>query len=229
MGSFDYNTVDLTVLGVLLLSGILAFRRGFVREIFSLGTWIAAAIVAAHYYPELTPWMKAHHLKNDLAAEAASAIALFCGTLIILIPVGIIAGDYVKGPTLSALNRSLGLVFGLLRGFLVLSIVFLCFMFIWPKDDTDLPEWLETARTRPLLTYGSELIKDFIPEDEKEKIADHVRKSREEAEKAVEDAERLKTISTPVPKVERSRDGSSPVYDGTSKEKMEEIIDRKSE
>lgn len=222
------NTVDLVVISVIALSGIFAFKRGLVREVFSLGSWIAAAYIAARYYQDIQPWMKEHYLKKDLAAQAASAVALFCGTLIVLIPIGNYLVGIIKGPTMTTLDRSLGFVFGLLRGALVLSLVYLCFLWAWPNKEEQ-PKWLSEAKTKPVLVYSAEVVKSFIPKDDQEKAAEEVLKSREAAEKAVEDAEHLDIISTPVPKADRDAEEGSPVYDNTNSERMDEIIDRNNE
>ena len=215
MNFSNVSTVDIVVLSVLVVSGILAFRRGFVREIFALGTWIAATVIAASYYPDLKPWVVKQGIKDNLTSEAAAAILLFCGTLIILIPLGTFIADLIKGPTLTALNRSLGLVFGLVRGLLVLCLVFLCFMLIWPLEEGQ-PEWLKSPKSRPVLAYGAEILQNLVPKDEQEKIAERLRKSKERAEKNMEDAKRLEIISTPVP--------------GSGKtDNMDEIVDQKSE
>ena len=68
-----FNTFDYIVIGFLLLAGFHAFRRGFVKEVFMLGTWIGASIIAATYYPSLTPWVMSHDIKNEIAAQAKPA------------------------------------------------------------------------------------------------------------------------------------------------------------
>jgi len=198
MGSTGFNTFDFAVFGLLLVSGVAAFRRGFVKEIFALGTWVAASIVAATYYPLMKPWIMSHNIKNELAAGALSALALFGLTLLILIPTGNVLANFIKGPTLSSIDRSLGFVFGLMKGLLVLSLLYIALSFVWPKADEQ-PDWLTGAKTTPLLADGADMLKSFVPRDEREKAAEELEKSREEAARAIEDAERLDEISTPVP------------------------------
>jgi len=201
----NLNYVDLGAFGLLVLSGIFAFRRGFVKEIFALGTWVVASIIAAKYYPALKPWMMNHHIKNDLAAEVASVVSLFCLTLVVLIPTGNFVAGLIKGPTLTSLDHSLGLAFGLLRGFLVLCLLFLCLTWIWPKAEEQ-PDWMTTAKIKPMLSYGADMLRSFIPKDEEQQVADDLAKSRDAAEKAMEDAQHLDQISTPVPAAGKNKE-----------------------
>lgn len=198
MGHSGFNTFDLLAIGFLLAAGIHAFRRGFVKEVFMLGTWTLATLIAANYYPALTPWVMSHNIKNHLAAEAIAAIAIFGLTLLALIPTGNFLAGLIKGPTLTSIDRSLGFVFGLLKGLLILCLLFLVMSFIWPKEEEQ-PAWLAQARIKPLLADGADMLKSFVPEGEREHAEAELQKSRDAATKAVDDAQHLEELSTPVP------------------------------
>jgi uncharacterized membrane protein required for colicin V production len=79
-----------------------------------------------------------HYIKNEMGADAAAALALFCASLIVLIPVGHLVSSLIKGDTLTAIDRSLGFVFGLIRGALVVSLLYLGASWIWPVLDQQL-------------------------------------------------------------------------------------------
>lgn len=217
-----FNTVDLLVFATLLLSGVLAFMRGFVREIFSLGAWIGASILSVVLYSTAKPWMH-HHIKNDMAADAATAVGLFSLGLIILIPIGHLLASLVKGKTLTAIDRSLGFVFGLTRGVLVVCLLFMITLLIWPKPE-DMPDWLAEAKTRPLMTAGAEIVKDLVPKSEREKIADEMRKQHEATVEAKDAAQQLLKLSTPTP-VDKKH--TSQTYDDNDRDKMNNLIDQR--
>jgi len=220
-----FNTFDYIALGLIILSGIHAFRRGFVKEIFALGTWIGAAVVAASYYPALRPWIMSHNIKNELAADALSAIALFGITLLCLIPTGNLLAGFIKGPTLSAIDRSMGFVFGLMKGLLILCLVYLALGFVYPEADEQ-PKWMAEARVAPLLADGADMLKNFVPQDERDEAAAKLEEKREEADKAMEDAEHLDAISTPVPgNKEEKKEKSS--YGDRAREIMDELTQSK--
>lgn len=222
MNSSGFNNFDFFVFGLLLISGITAFRRGFIKEIFSLGTWVAASIIAASYYPALKPWIMSHNIKNELAAGALSALALFGLTMLVLIPTGNLLGNFIKGPTLTSIDRSLGFVFGLMKALVLLSLLYIVFGFVW-TDEEEQPNWLKESKTAPLLADGAEVIKSFVPKDEREKAEDELRKTQEATEKAIEDAERLDEISTPVPSSGKKNNKKSPSYGDELRGIMEKL------
>ncbi|NTU76712.1 MAG: CvpA family protein [Alphaproteobacteria bacterium] len=228
MSLSSINGFDLAVFGLLLASGIFAFRRGFVRELFSLGTWIAASIVAVTYYPTVKPWMMSHHVKNELAAEVLSVAAVFAVMLIILIPLGNYLAGMIKGQTMTSIDRSLGFVFGLVRGFLVLCLVYLVLTWVWPEAD-DQPTWLSESRVSPILAGGADMLRDFIPEEEQEAAAEKIREKRESAEQATEDAEHLKDISIPVPSAGKEVKGISSSYGEEARNKLDKILEKRNE
>jgi membrane protein required for colicin V production len=165
------NIVDLVVFAVILLSGALALWRGFVRELLSLAAWTGAAYATVYFYPLLRPWMH-QHIKNEFAGDAPTGLILFCVALALLIPLGYFISGLVRGRTLTAIDRSLGFVFGLARGVLVVSLLFLITLWVWPEKE---PEVLAQARTRPYMAEGAEVMKSFLPEDDSKKTADGVK------------------------------------------------------
>lgn len=218
--------VDLGVLGILLISGIVAFIRGFVREIFSLAAWIGAALVSSWLYPHVTPWVH-HYIKNEMAANAAAALGLFCLLLVIFIPIGSLIAGMIKGQALTAIDRSLGFVFGLVRGVLVVSLIYLVTIWIWP-DQSKLPDWLANAKTQPLMSRSANALKDLFPEEERNKLEAELRKKREIADDASDAANALEKMSAPQPGVPaQNGQKANPNYDQTDREQLNKLIDEK--
>jgi membrane protein required for colicin V production len=92
-----------------------------------------------------------------------------------------------------------------------------------------MPDWLNEAKTKPLLSYGAELIKSFVPKEELEEKEERLRKARDAAEKATEAARRLDEISTPVPMIDRDKKDRSPSYGDKSRENMDNLIQQNDE
>ncbi len=222
MENSGFNTVDLLVFATLLVSGVLAFMRGFVREIFSLGAWVGASMFSVFMYPTAKPWVH-HHIKNEMAADAATALGLFCLGLVVLIPIGHLLAGMVKGRALTAIDRSLGFVFGLTRGVLVVCLLFMITLLIWPKTE-DMPDWLAEAKTRPLLSAGAEIVKDLVPKDKREKMADEIRKQHDAGVEAKDAAQQLIRLSTPKP-VEKEK--TDPAYGNDDRNEMNDLVDQK--
>lgn len=225
MDTPQFNIFDLVVAAVLVSSGVFAFRRGLVKEVMALGTWVLASVFAFSFYPLARPFFN-EHIKNPMLADASTAIALFCLAIVTLVPLGDYLTSLVKSPTLSSIDRSLGFVFGVLRGFVIMCLLYLGTTFVWPEGQGYQPKWLEEARTKPALAYGVEALKGMVPEDPEEAMQREMKESRDMAEEAVESARRLEDISTPIPTYQRSKDAKPYSYDPENRNKMNDYIDR---
>lgn len=224
MENAHFNGFDAFVALILISSGIFAFRRGLVREVMALGTWVLASVFAFSFYPMAQPILRGH-IKNEMLADAATAVGLFCIAIITLVPLGDYLSGLVKTPTLSSIDRSLGFVFGLIRGFVILCLLYMGTTFVWPEDQDAQPVWLAQARTKPALAYGVDMLRSVVPDSPEDAAEANARKSREAAQEAVDSAKRLEDISTPVPTYSvKEKNPSS--YKDEARDKMNNLFDR---
>lgn len=223
MENANFNIFDAVVALTLVVSGVFAFRRGLVREIMALGTWVLAAIFAFSFYPAAKPLLESQ-IKNELLANAATAIGLFCIAIVILVPLGDYLSSLVKTPTLSSIDRSLGFVFGVIRGFIIMCLVYLAITFTWRADSDNKPAWLEQSRTTSALAYGVDLLKSLVPDSRKD-AEDELRSQQDKAQEAIDNAKRLDDISTPIPTYSTKEKNPSS-YGNDSRSNMDNLIDR---
>ena len=154
--------LDLGVIGVVLVSAILSLMRGFTREVLAIGSWIAAAAAAYYFYPHVSPYL-APYIHKPVVLQAVSAAVVFFVTLIIVSLFTVRLSDAILDSKIGALDRSLGFVFGAVRGFLLAVVAFA--IFNWLVGDKQQPEWIQTAKTRPMLTDTADRIVTLLPED----------------------------------------------------------------
>lgn len=117
MTSFDY-----IVLAIVGLSIMLSMMRGFVREILSLAGWVVAFFVARYYMLELAPLLPQAIPSESLRLLAAFLI-LFLATLLVTSLLTIALAQIFRQVGLNWLDRMLGAVFGLVRGFVIVGIL----------------------------------------------------------------------------------------------------------
>lgn len=133
------NTLDYVVLAIILLSGMLAIFTGFVREMYSLFNWTASAYIGSHFYRFAEPYVK-NYISNPTTVMDVSIFAVFCVSFIVLGLIGSLVNRLVRGNTLTAIDRSLGFVFGLGRGLFICCLIYLVVtMVLWPDLDKPQP------------------------------------------------------------------------------------------
>lgn len=118
----ELNLFDIVIIAVILLSAVIGLFRGLVRELLSLIGWIVAIWVAWVYAPNLAGLFSGFISAPEVRL-AAAFIALF---LVILVLIAILAHYICKVISASALkstDRSLGMLFGALRGILLIALV----------------------------------------------------------------------------------------------------------
>ena len=158
------NLVDLGVAAIVLISAIFAFYRGFVRELLSIAGWVGAAVVAVYFFDDLRPYVDPY-LPTDWMVAAATGAVLFLGALILFSLVIHFVVVTVKDSPLNALDRSLGFLFGVARGVVVVALAYLVAdKVIFKTDEEPRPEWLMEARSLPLIEYSARMIFELIPE-----------------------------------------------------------------
>jgi len=156
------NWVDLVVLAVLAVSGMLAFLRGLVREVLGLGAWVVAAVVASSYglFSYTEPYVR-----QQFSDPTTAAIVAFGGVfLIVLIVCWIIASNVagaIQRSALGGLDRTLGLVFGLARGVVLLSVVYILVGMAIPIEQWPAP--FTNARALPVVHRGAAWLADHVP------------------------------------------------------------------
>lgn len=146
------NWVDLVVLGVILISGLLAFARGLVREALGLGAWVIAGLVAYKLSPLIQPWAR-QQIRDTALADTLAFIGVFVIVLILLSLVAGAIASAVRGSVLGGLDRTLGLVFGLLRGAALVCVAYILAGLAVPIDQWPAP--VMEARSLPFVYRGA--------------------------------------------------------------------------
>jgi membrane protein required for colicin V production len=154
--------LDLGVLGVVFVSALLSMMRGFTREVLAIGSWVAAAAAAYYFHPYLLPYLSPY-IHKPVVLQAVAAAIVFFATLIIVSLFTVRLSDAILDSKIGALDRSLGFVFGAVRGFLLAVVAFA--IFNWLVGDKQQPSWVQTAKTRPILVDTADRIVALLPED----------------------------------------------------------------
>ncbi len=154
--------LDLAVLIVVVVSGLLAMLRGFTREILAILSWVAAAAAAYYFHPMALPYITPYISKTEIALAGAIA-SVFIVALIVVSLFTVKLSDVILDSKVGALDRTLGFVFGAVRGLLLAVVAFV--FYSWLVPDANQPVWVRNARTKPILEAGGEKLREYMPDD----------------------------------------------------------------
>lgn len=173
------NLFDSVIIGIVFLSSMLAFFRGFVREILSLGAWVGAALITIFYFPEVTEKLQPY-FTNPVVAAGFATLGTYITALVVISIFNAVILRYIKeGSEVGLLDNMLGLIFGAIRGVFIIAVGFLVMTMVLPKDQY--PLWVEEAQTkeyvelaaRALVRVAPQYVKDLTTLDEEaEKMKD---------------------------------------------------------
>ncbi|MEK1852896.1 MAG: CvpA family protein [Phyllobacterium sp.] len=153
--------LDGILLGITLVSAVLAMVRGFSREVLSVVSWAAAAAAAYLLYKPVVPFLTPY-ISNDTIAQIAAAGLVFIVTLIVVSIITMKIADFIIDSRIGALDRTLGFVFGAARGVLLVVVAMLFFNWLVPENQ---PAWVGQAKSKPMIDQlGAKLI-GLLPED----------------------------------------------------------------
>src|SRR5262245_22917019 len=160
MGELSFTSIDVLVVAIILISAGVAMFRGLVQETFGVLEWVAGLYVAFRFTPVFRPL-----LNGAIAPAWLEWLAVFVGTfLLVFIPLSIMShrvSELVKKSEIGPVDRTLGLVFGIARGLVIVGLAYIAFDALVPPNDH--PQTLTKARLFPLIRNTSDILRSLGP------------------------------------------------------------------
>ena len=179
--------LDIILLGVMLVSAILAMIRGFMREVLSIAAWVVAAVATLYAYSKLLPYAKAY-FNNDIIAAAAVIGGTFLVTLIVVSVITVRFSDMVLDSRVGALDRTLGFLFGLARGLLIVVVCYL--LGSWLVPERTQPDWVRQAKSKVVLQSTGEWLMSMLPDDPESTILKRLKRPKPDDEQEAQPEQR---------------------------------------
>ncbi|WP_075995990.1 CvpA family protein [Salaquimonas pukyongi] len=166
---------DGVLIGLMLISGLLAMIRGFSREVLSVASWVVAALAALYFYKSLSPF--AYNYTQSISdsqtiADIAAAAGIFVVALIVVSVITMKIADFIVDSKIGPLDRTLGFVFGAVRGALLVVVGLLFFNWLVPENQ---PGWVANAKSKPMLESIGEGLVELLPDDPEKSIIDRLK------------------------------------------------------
>ena len=212
------NAFDLAILGVIAISAIFAFARGFVREVLSIVAWIGAGLTTLYAFNHVYR-LVIRFVTTPLLADLIAGAGLFVTSLIVLTILTGYLARFAQSSALSPIDRTLGLIFGLARGAVLVSLAYLLVDISLPQSDR--PGWIKQAKSEPFLAQGAELLRSALPEPLQIKAT----AATDEAQRALAD-KAMRALSNPAaPSPAKPGEEQAPNYKPGDRRDMNRLIE----
>jgi membrane protein required for colicin V production len=164
----SFTLVDAGVAAIILISAILAYSRGFVRESLSIVGWIAAAVLAFLLAPAAEPLVRELPYIGNFLGESCelTIIASFAGVFAIVLVLASmftpLFSSFVRRSAIGGLDQGLGFFFGVLRGILLVAIALMVFNRAVPPNTVPM---VDSSRSASVFDSFQNSLNDAIPAD----------------------------------------------------------------
>ncbi|WGZ95514.1 MAG: CvpA family protein [Candidatus Thiothrix putei] len=153
------DILDISIIVLIVLSAIIGLIRGFVREAFSLITWVAAAAFAFFYYEKLAVHVPFEG-QGKLGQVVVAFVIIFLSVLIVGSIINHLLSAAVSSVGLGGIDYLLGGAFGIVRGGLIVTLLVLLFSAVghYSKE-----AWWADSRLMPWFEDSAKALKEMIP------------------------------------------------------------------
>jgi len=169
-----FTLIDAAVAGIILISAILAFSRGFVREVLSIAGWVVATVVAYTFAPQAEPLVKEIPVVSDMLENScelsilAAFVLVFTVALIVVSVFTPLFSNLVQKSALGGFDQGLGFLFGILRGALLVAIAFVLYDKFVPAGQGI--GQIDNSRSAAIFAQSKDIIEKQVPTEAPEWI-----------------------------------------------------------
>ncbi|NQY59862.1 CvpA family protein [Cognatishimia activa] len=162
-----FTIIDGVVAGVIILSALLAYSRGFVREGMAILGWVLAAVLAFVFAPQVEPLVKEIPVLGDYLADScelaviAAFAAVFAVALVVVSLFTPLFASMVQQSALGGIDQALGFIFGVLRGILLVAIAFFVYETVMVNQSIDM---VDQSRSAQVFSRMTQQIEDRDPQ-----------------------------------------------------------------
>ena len=205
---------DIIILVIILVSAFFSFFRGFSLELLSISGWIISFAGSYVYGTNLVNTFN-KLINNILISTGASYVVVFLLIFIIFSFLTRKFSLFIKDSYVGYLDKTLGFIFGIIRGYLIVSLSFFCFDYFYQGKKID---FINNSKIIPIVKITNHAIIDVLNIDNKysKKLSDEIKKKSDLLfEKSIDSKLRIKNNSK----------NQENIYNESGRKNIENIIE----
>ena len=162
-----FTLIDGIVAIIVVISALLAYSRGFVRETLSILAWVVAAVVAFIFTPQVEPLVKEVPWIGEFVGQSCEIAiilafgAVFAVALVLMSIITPLFSSMVQRSALNGIDQGLGFLFGVVRGLLLVAVAFFVYEVVLTTEGL---EMIDDSRSAAVFSQFTQSIQDQDPE-----------------------------------------------------------------
>ena len=185
------NNLDIFILIIVLISGLIALNRGRIKEVLSIIGWMLSVVAIVTLLPIVQPLVQ-NFAQGDTFSLVVSAILILIVFFIIWIIITSQIIDKIRSSKLSAIDRILGLFFGIVRAWIL--IILFNILVGWVMTPDEQPQVMKESKYFQMAGDFAEPVEKLLPKD-------LIEGAQKENEKKSEEKEHEKVLSEDMDKL----------------------------
>ena len=169
------SAFDLIVFLITVYSMAQCAAKGFMRSLLSISKWILALLITIYLVPKLNPWVQ-DYIESKFIADIGLGVFIYIISLFVIINIGKAIGRTVTWSGLGSVDKTFGLFFGILKGYVICVCIFSLLNWFYPHQNW--PIKAEGSFSFERIYKGSEFLIDEFP-----KSKDYYEETEEKIEK----------------------------------------------
>ena len=162
-----FTLIDAGVAIIILISGVLAYSRGLVRETMAIVGWVGAAVVAFIFADQVEPLIKQVPVLGDFIGDScelaiiAAFAAVFAVALIVVSIFTPLFSSVVQRSAIGGIDQALGFFFGVLRGIILVAVAFFVYETIFAAQEFAI---IDDSRSAEVFAQLTQRVEEQNPE-----------------------------------------------------------------
>ncbi len=213
------NSFDLILIVFTLISILYGYFRGLIKEVFSITTLILSCLFSFYFFSDISTLLK-KYISVTLLADSLSFGITFIVVFSIFSFISSFLTKHIKSSSLRIFDKNLGIIFGGLRAFVLVSILYI--FTNWTLWTSNPPDWVTNSKSFPIIDNGAKLILNLTPENTLDQVRKIINYKDINFNKNIKENHEVRKISEPP--LNSNKKNSSEGYKKNDNDALDKLI-----